>query len=293
MSILVNKNTKLLVQGITGRDGSFHTSKMITYGTNVVAGVSPGKGGQTVHEVPVFNTVEDAVKATGANTSVIFVPAPLAGDAILEAAEAGIELVVCISEGVPTLDMVKATAYLKKKGVKLIGAKCPGLITPEETMIGILPGNIFKKGNVGLISRSGTLTYLMVSLLTDSGLGQSTCIGIGGDPVAGLYYQELLQMFEDDPETEAIVLIGEIGGDAEERAAQYIKEHITKPVIAFIAGQTAPAGKRMGHAGAIISSGSGTAAEKIAAFEAIGVPVARLPKEVPAMVKQKLAERNN
>ena len=293
MSILVNKNTKLLVQGITGRDGSFHTSKMIAYGTNVVAGVSPGKGGQTVHEVPVFNTVEDAVKATGANTSVIFVPAPLAGDAILEAAEAGIELVVCISEGVPTLDMVKATAYLKKKGVKLIGANCPGLITPEETMIGILPGNIFKKGNVGLISRSGTLTYLMVSLLTDSGLGQSTCIGIGGDPVAGLYYQELLQMFEDDPETEAIVLIGEIGGDAEERAAQYIKEHITKPVIAFIAGQTAPAGKRMGHAGAIISSGSGTAAEKIAAFEAIGVPVARLPKEVPAMVKQKLAERNN
>ena len=293
MSILVNKNTKLLVQGITGRDGSFHTSKMIAYGTNLVAGVSPGKGGQTVHDVPVFNTVEDAVKATGANTSVIFVPAPLAGDAILEAAEAGIELVVCISEGVPTLDMVKATAYLKKKGVKLIGANCPGLITPEETMIGILPGNIFKKGNVGLISRSGTLTYLMVSLLTDSGLGQSTCIGIGGDPVAGLYYQELLQMFEDDPETEAIVLIGEIGGDAEERAAQYIKEHITKPVIAFIAGQTAPAGKRMGHAGAIISSGSGTAAEKIAAFEAIGVPVARLPKEVPAMVKQKLAERNN
>ena len=293
MSILVNKNTKLLVQGITGRDGSFHTSKMIAYGTNVVAGVSPGKAGQTVHDVPVFNTVEDAVKATGANTSVIFVPAPLAGDAILEAAEAGIELVVCISEGVPTLDMVKATAYLKKKGVKLIGANCPGLITPEETMIGILPGNIFKKGNVGLISRSGTLTYLMVSLLTDSGLGQSTCIGIGGDPVAGLYYQELLQMFEEDPETEAIVLIGEIGGDAEERAAQYIKEHITKPVIAFIAGQTAPAGKRMGHAGAIISSGSGTAAEKIAAFEAIGVPVARLPKEVPAMVKQKLAERNN
>ncbi len=293
MSILVNKNTKLLVQGITGRDGSFHTSKMIAYGTNVVAGVSPGKGGQTVHDVPVFNTVEDAVKATGANTSVIFVPAPLAGDAILEAAEAGIELVVCISEGVPTLDMVKATAYLKKKGVKLIGANCPGLITPEETMIGILPGNIFKKGNVGLISRSGTLTYLMVSLLTDSGLGQSTCIGIGGDPVAGLYYQELLQMFEDDPETEAIVLIGEIGGDAEERAAQYIKEHITKPVVAFIAGQTAPAGKRMGHAGAIISSGSGTASEKIAAFEAIGVPVARLPKEVPAMVKQKLAERNH
>ncbi len=291
MSILINKDTKLVVQGITGRDGSFHTGKMKEYGTNIVAGVSPGKGGQTVLDIPVFNTVEDAVKATGANTSVIFVPAPLAGDAILEAADAGIELVVCISEGVPTLDMIKATSYLKKKGVKLIGANCPGLITPEESMIGILPGNIFKKGNVGLMSRSGTLTYLMVSLLTSNGLGQSTCVGIGGDPVAGLYYQELLQMFEDDPETEAIVLIGEIGGDAEERAAQYIKEHITKPVVAFIAGQTAPPGKRMGHAGAIISSGSGTAAEKIAAFEAIGVPVARLPIELPGLVKKRLAER--
>lgn len=293
MSILVNKNTKLVVQGITGRDGSFHTGKMKKYGTNIVAGVSPGKGGQTIHDIPVFNTVEDAVKATGANTSIIFVPAALAGDAILEAADGGIELVVCISEGVPTLDMVKATNYLKKKGVKLIGANCPGLITPDESLIGILPGNIFKKGNVGLMSRSGTLTYLMVSLLTNNGLGQSTCVGIGGDPVAGLYYQELLQMFEDDPETEAIVLIGEIGGDAEERAAQYIKEHITKPVIAFIAGQTAPPGKRMGHAGAIISSGSGTAAEKIAAFEAAGVPVARRPVELPELVKEKLAERKN
>ncbi|MDO9152141.1 MAG: succinate--CoA ligase subunit alpha [Paludibacter sp.] len=291
MSILINKNTKLVVQGITGRDGSFHTGKMKAYGTNIVAGVSPGKGGQFVHDIPVFNTVEDAVIATGANTSVIFVPAQLAGDAILEAADAGIELVVCISEGVPTLDMIKATSYLKKKGVKLIGANCPGLITPDESMIGILPGNIFKKGNVGLMSRSGTLTYLMVSLLTNAGLGQSTCVGIGGDPVAGLYYQELLQMFEDDPQTEAIVLIGEIGGDAEERAAQYIKEHITKPVVAFIAGQTAPAGKRMGHAGAIISSGSGSAAEKIAAFEAIGVPVARRPMELPDLIKKKLAER--
>lgn len=291
MSILINKSTKLVVQGITGRDGSFHTGKMKDYGTNIVAGVSPGKGGQEVHGVPVFNTVEDAVQATGANVSVIFVPAPLAGDAILEAADAGVELVVCISEGVPTIDMIKATNYLKKKGVKLIGANCPGLITPGESMIGILPGNIFKKGNVGLMSRSGTLTYLMVSLLTDNGLGQSTCVGIGGDPVAGLYYEDLLQMFEDDPETEAIVLIGEIGGDAEERAAQYIKEHITKPVVAFIAGQTAPPGKRMGHAGAIISSGSGTAIEKIQAFEAVGVPVARLPVEIPALVKQKLAER--
>jgi succinyl-CoA synthetase alpha subunit len=291
MSILINKSTKLVVQGITGRDGSFHTGKMKDYGTNIVAGVSPGKGGQEVHGIPVFNTVEEAVLATGANASVIFVPAPVAGDAILEAADAGVELVVCISEGVPTIDMIKATNYLKKKGVKLIGANCPGLITPEESMIGILPGNIFKKGNVGLMSRSGTLTYLMVSLLTDNGLGQSTCVGIGGDPVAGLYYEELLQMFEDDPDTEAIVLIGEIGGDAEERAAQYIKEHITKPVVAFIAGQTAPAGKRMGHAGAIISSGSGTAIEKIQAFEAVGVPVAKLPVEIPMLIKQKLAER--
>ena len=291
MSILINKSTKLVVQGITGRDGSFHTGKMKDYGTNIVAGVSPGKGGQEVHGIPVFNTVEDAVLATGANASVIFVPAPQAGDAILEAADAGIELVICISEGVPTIDMIKATNYLKKKGVKLIGANCPGLITPEESMIGILPGNIFKKGNIGLMSRSGTLTYLMVSLLTDNGLGQSTCVGIGGDPVAGLYYEDLLQMFEDDPETEAIVLIGEIGGDAEERAAKYIKEHITKPVIAFIAGQTAPPGKRMGHAGAIISSGSGTAIEKIQAFEAVGVPVARLPVEIPILVKQRLAER--
>ena len=223
MSILVNKNTKLLVQGITGRDGSFHTSKMKEYGTNIVAGVSPGKGGQTVDGIPVFNTVEEAVQSTGANTSIIFVPAPLAGDAIMEAGDSGIELVICISEGVPTLDMVKATAYLEKKGVKLIGANCPGLITPDEALVGILPGNIFKKGNVGLMSRSGTLTYLMVSLLTQNGLGQSTCVGIGGDPVAGLYYKELLQMFQDDPETEAIVLIGEIGGDAEERAAQFIK----------------------------------------------------------------------
>lgn len=288
MSILINKNTKLLVQGITGRDGSFHTGKMKAYGTNVVAGVSPGKGGQTVHDIPVFNTVEDAVKATNADTSLIFVPAPMACDAILEAGEAGIKLIICISEGVPTLDMVKANNYLNKKGAMLIGANCPGLITPEEALVGILPGNIFKKGNVGLMSRSGTLTYLMVNLLTEAGLGQSTCVGIGGDPVAGLYYKELLQLFEDDPDTEAIVLIGEIGGDAEERAAQYIKDHITKPVVAFIAGQSAPPGKRMGHAGAIISSGTGTADEKIAAFEAVGVPVARLPVEIPALLKSKM-----
>ena len=288
--MLVNQDTKLLVQGITGRDGSFHAGKMKNYGTNVVAGVSPGKGGQEVHGIPVFNTVEEAVKKTGANTSIIFVPAKLAADAILEASEAGISLVIAISEGVPTLDMVKVTPYLRKNETKLIGPNCPGLISPEQSLAGILPGNIFKKGNVGLMSRSGTLTYEMVYQLTSQGLGQSTCVGIGGDPVAGLYYQEILQMFQDDPETEAIVLIGEIGGDAEERAAQYIKEHITKPVVAFIAGQTAPPGKRMGHAGAIISSGSGTAEEKIKAFESIGVPVARRPVELPELVKQQMAK---
>ncbi len=288
MSILVNKNTKLLVQGITGRDGGFHTKKMIEYGTNVVGGVSPGKAGQSVHGVPVFNTMADAVKATGANTSVIFVPAPFAADAVLEAAEAGIELVIAISEGVPTLDMVRITPYLKKMGTKLVGANCPGLISPDEAMVGILPGNIFLKGNIGLMSRSGTLTYEMVYQLTSNGLGQSTCVGIGGDPVAGLYYEELLQMFEEDTETDAIVLIGEIGGDAEERAAQYIKEHITKPVVGFIGGLTAPPGKRMGHAGAIISSGTGTGAEKIAAFEAVGVQVARQPSEIPELLKKLL-----
>lgn len=286
MSILVNKNTKLIVQGITGRDGCFHAGKMKAYGTKVVGGVSPGKGGLTVDGILVFNTVSEAVKATGANTSIIFVPAPLAADAILEASEAGIELVIAISEGLPTLDMVKVTPYLKKNGTKLIGSNCPGLISPDESLVGILPANIFMKGNIGLMSRSGTLTYEMVYQLTTHGLGQSTCVGIGGDPVSGLYFQELLQMFQDDPETEAIVLIGEIGGDAEERAAQYIKEHITKPVVAFIAGQTAPPGKRMGHAGAIISSGSGTAEEKIAAFEAVGVPVARRPVELPELLKK-------
>ena len=288
MSILVNKNTKLIVQGITGRDGSFHASKMKAYGTHVVGGVSPGKGGQQVDGIPVFNTVEEAVKATGGNTSIIFVPAPLAADAILEASEAGIGLVVAISEGVPTLDMVRITSYLKKNGTKLIGSNCPGLISPDESLVGILPANIFLKGDIGLISRSGTLTYEMVNQLTTSGLGQSTCVGIGGDPVAGLYFQELLQLFQDDPETKAIVLIGEIGGDAEERAALFIKDHVTKPVVAFIAGQSAPQGKQMGHAGAIISSGSGTAEEKIIAFESVGVPVARTPGEIPELLKKLL-----
>ena len=288
MSILVNKNTRLIVQGITGRDGGFHTSKMKAYGTNIVGGVSPGKGGQNVEGIPVFNTVEDAVKATQANTSIIFVPASVAADSILEAAEAGIELVIAITEGIPTLDMVRVMPYLKKKGTKLIGPNCPGLITPDEALVGILPGTIFKKGNVGLISRSGTLTYEMVNQLTTNGIGQSTCVGIGGDPVAGLYYQDLLELYQNDPETEAVVLIGEIGGDAEEQAAAFIKNKMTKPVVAFIAGQSAPPGKRMGHAGAIISSGSGTAAEKIAAFEAAGVPVARKPEDIPVLVKRAL-----
>ena len=288
MSILVNKNTRLIVQGITGRDGGFHTLKMKAYGTNVVAGVSPGKGGQEVDGIPVFDTVTDAVNATGANTSIIFVPAAVAADSILEASEAGIELVIAITEGIPTLDMVRVMPYLKKNGTKIIGPNCPGLITPEEALVGILPGNIFKKGNIGLISRSGTLTYEMVNQLTTNGLGQSTCVGIGGDPVAGLYFEELLAMFQKDPETDAIVLIGEIGGDAEERAALFIKNNVSKPVVAFIAGQSAPPGKRMGHAGAIITSGSGSAAEKIAAFESAGIPVARKPQDIPLLVKRQL-----
>lgn len=288
MSILINKDTKVIVQGITGRDGGFHTRKMKEYGTRVVGGISPGKGGSEVDGVPVFNTVEEAVKATGANASVIFVPAPFAGDAIMEASYAGIELVVCITEGVPVQDMMKAVAVLKQNNTKLIGANCPGLITPDECLIGILPAMIFKKGNIGLISRSGTLTYEVVNMLTENDLGQSTCVGIGGDPVSGLYFIDLLRMYENDPETKAVVLIGEIGGDAEEQAARFIREEMTKPVVAFIAGQSAPPGKRMGHAGAIISSGSGTAEEKIKAFGEAGVPVAKEPGEIPALVKEKL-----
>lgn len=289
MSILVNKDTKLVVQGITGRDGQFHAGRMKEYGTQVVAGTSPGKGGTEVDGVPVFDTVEEAVKATGANASIIFVPAPFAADAILEASYAGVELVIAISEGVPILDMIKVTPILKKNGTKLIGPNCPGLITPEEALIGILPGMIFKKGNIGLMSRSGTLTYEVVNMLTQNGMGQSTVVGIGGDPVAGLYYIDLLEMYQNDPETEAIVLIGEIGGDAEEQAAEYIAKHVTKPVVSFIAGQTAPPGKRMGHAGAIISSGAGTAEEKIKAFAKAGVPVAKEPSEIPGLLKEKLA----
>jgi succinyl-CoA synthetase alpha subunit len=288
MSILINKDTKLIVQGITGRDGAFHTQKMKAYGTQVVAGVSPGKGGQKQDGVPIFNSVSDAKEATWANASVIFVPAAFAADAILEASFSGIELVITITEGVPVKDMIRVMPVLRQNGTRLIGPNCPGLITPEECLIGILPGNIFKKGNIGLMSRSGTLTYEVVNMLTESDMGQTTCIGIGGDPVAGLYYQELLEMFEKDPDTKGIVLIGEIGGDAEEQAARFIKERITKPVVVFIAGQTAPPGKRMGHAGAIISSGSGTAEEKIRAFTDAGVPVAKEPSQIPGLLKAKL-----
>jgi succinyl-CoA synthetase alpha subunit len=284
MSILIDKNTKLIVQGITGRDGGFHTSKMKEYGTNVVGGTSPGKGGEFVDDIPVFNTVRDAVNETGANTSVIFVPAPFAKDAMMEATDAGIKLIVCITEGVPTLDVVEAHSFIKSKGASLIGPNCPGLMSPGKSLVGIMPTLVFKEGNTGVISRSGTLTYELVYNLTEKGIGQSTAVGVGGDPVVGLYYIELLEMFEKDPETDSIVLIGEIGGDAEEQAAEYIKNHVTKPVVAFIAGQQAPPGKQMGHAGAIISSGTGSAAEKIAAFEAVGVPVAKEPKEIPQLL---------
>lgn len=290
MSILVNADTKLVIQGITGRDGKFHATKMKEYGTKVVAGVSPGKEGEQIEGIPVFNSVERAVKATGANTSIIFVPAPFAADAIMEASEAGIKLVIAISEGVPVQDMIRITPLLKLNETLLIGPNCPGLITPGQSLVGILPAMIFKEGNIGFISRSGTLTYEVVNLLTLNDFGQTTCVGIGGDPVAGLYFIDLLERFEKDPDTKAVVLIGEIGGDAEEKAAEYIAQHMTKPVVAFIAGQTAPPGKRMGHAGAIIASGSGTASEKIAAFNKAGVPVAKEPSEIPVLLRQKLQE---
>lgn len=285
MSVLIDKNTKVIVQGITGRDGSFHARKMKEYGTNVVGGTSPGKGGQEVDGIPVFNTVKEAVDETGANTSVVFVPAPFAKDAMLEAADAGIKLIVCITEGVPVIDAATAQRYIKLKGTKLVGPNCPGLISPGRSMVGIMPVGIFKQGNTGVISRSGTLTYEIVDNLTKNGFGQSTAIGIGGDPVVGVYFEDMLRMFQDDPETDSIVLVGEIGGDAEERAAQLIKEYVTKPVVAFISGRQAPKGKQMGHAGAIITTGAGTAAEKIAAFEAVGVPVAKETSEIPALLK--------
>ncbi len=290
MSILINKDTRLIVQGITGRDGGFHAGKMKEYGTNIVGGTSPGKAGERVSGIPVFNTVLEAVEATNANTSVIFVPAPFAKDAMMEAADAGIKLIICITEGVPTLDVVEAYRYIKLKGANLIGPNCPGLISPNQSMVGIMPTMIFKEGRTGVISRSGTLTYEVVYNLTVNGMGQSTAVGVGGDPIVGLYYEDLLEMFENDPDTDSIALIGEIGGDAEERAAEYIKKHITKPVAVFIAGQEAPPGKQMGHAGAIISSGTGTAAEKIAAFEAAGVPVAKEPSEIPDLIKRQLSK---
>lgn len=286
MSILIDQNTRVVVQGITGRDGGFHALKMKDYGTQIVAGTSPGKGGMFVNGIPVFNTVHETVKLLQANTSIIFVPAAFAFDAILEAADAGIKLIICITEGIPTLDIVKAYSYVKQKGASLIGPNCPGLISPEKSLVGIMPATVFKKGGVGIISRSGTLTYEVVYHLTAAGLGQSTAIGIGGDPVVGLHYLELLAMFEDDDETDSIVLIGEIGGNAEEKAASFIEHHVSKPVVAFIAGQTAPADKQMGHAGAIISSGSGSAKEKIEALEAVGIHVAPEPSMIPGLLKR-------
>lgn len=288
MSILINKDTKVIVQGITGRDGSFHASKMKEYGTHVVGGTSPGKAGQEVDGIPVFNTVKDAVAATGANTSIIFVPAAFAKDAMLEAIDGGIKLLVCITEGVPTIDAVEVQRYARVKGVQVIGPNCPGLISPEKCMVGIMPANVFKKGHTGVISRSGTLTYEVVANLAAAGMGVSTAVGVGGDPVVGLYFEDLLQMFQDDPDTDSIALIGEIGGDAEERAAQFIKANVTKPVAAFISGRQAPPGKQMGHAGAIISGGSGTAEGKVAAFEAVGVPVAKETSEIPELLKKML-----
>ena len=288
MSILINKDTKVIVQGITGRDGSFHAAKMKEYGTQVVGGTSPGKGGQEVDGIPVFNTVKDAVAATGANTSIIFVPAPFAKDAMLEAIDGGIRLVVCITEGVPVMDAVEAQRYARIKGVQVIGPNCPGLISPGESMVGIMPANIFKKGHTGVISRSGTLTYEVVYDLVQGGLGISTAVGVGGDPVVGLYFEDLLQMFQDDPDTDSIAMIGEIGGDAEERAAAFIKAHVTKPVAVFISGRQAPPGKQMGHAGAIISGGSGSAEGKIKALEAAGVPVADETRLLPELLKARL-----
>lgn len=286
MSILVDKNTRLLVQGITGNEGLFHTQQMLSYGTKIVAGVTPGKGGEWVLEgkVPVFDSVRIAQEATGVNASVIFVPARFAADAIYEAADAGIPLIVCITEGIPIQDMMRVRNYLDQKGVRLLGPNCPGLLTPGEAKVGIIPGDISIPGNVGVVSRSGTLTYEVLYALKLVGLGVSTCIGIGGDPINGTSFIDILGMFEADPHTEKMVLIGEIGGTDEEKAAEFIADHMTKPVIAFIAGQTAPPGKRMGHAGAIVEGGSGTATDKIEAFQAVGVQVAAHPEEIPKLL---------
>jgi len=288
LSILVDENTKVVVQGITGRDGSFHTKQMLNYGTQIVAGVTPGKEGERVDGVPVFNTVHKAVEETGANTSCIFVPHKFATDAIYEATDAGVKLIVIISEGMPALEMVKLARYLDEKGVYFIGPNSPGIISPGKCKVGILPGHIFKKGKVGVISRSGTLTYEIVIHITDIGLGESTCLGVGGDPIIGLKFIDCLKLFEDDPQTEAMVLVGEIGGTDEQEAATFIKDNIKKPVVSFIAGKTAPPGKRMGHAGAIISGSSGTAKDKIAALESVGVEVASEPDQIAKMLENKL-----
>ena len=298
MSILIDKSTRLIVQGITGRDGAFHTRQMIDYGTKVVAGVTPGKGGEQVHGVPVYDSVAEAVAATKANASVIYVPAPFAADAIEEAADARVGLIVCITEGLPVRDTLAVYHSIERRRAangngkpRLVGPNCPGLLAPGIAKVGIMPGHIAKPGPVGLVSRSGTLTYEVVHQLTHAGLGQSTCLGIGGDPIIGTNFTDALTLFEADPHTEAIVLIGEIGGTDEEEAAQFVKRHVKKPVVAFVAGQTAPPGKRMGHAGAIIAGGTGAAAEKMAAFEAAGIPVARIPSEIPALVAAAMERR--
>ena len=293
MSVLVSEKTRVIVQGLTGREGSFHAEQMLAYGTKVVGGVTPGKGGTKHLGVPVFNTVAEAVKATGANASVIFVPPPFAADAILEGADSKLPLVVCITEGIPGLDMVRVAAVLRGAVTRLIGPNCPGIISPGKCKIGIMPGRIHKQGRVGLVSRSGTLTYEAVDQLTKLGIGQSTCIGIGGDPIIGTSFLDSIRLFNEDPETEAIVMIGEIGGNAEEIAAEYIRAHVKKPVVGFIAGQTAPPGRRMGHAGAIISGGMGTAKEKNKAMEAAGIRTVQSPAEIGFMMQQALSRKSS